>query len=109
MPMNEWIGKLKTMTPEEKLATVTLDDILIVNNTILLQWSGAMGFGEYSLTLSRIYTENDHVIFLTGDSEGLDLRDDKKLFLRHLLSQLADKVDLSEERAYYDGEEDIHS
>lgn len=104
--IKEWIAKLDSMTPEEKLASVTLDEVIFYDNTMILEWSGVMGFGQYTIHVSKevqhdidIEEEADVGYTLIGNSENMDIRNDKKIFLRHLLEQFIDKVDLSEEKA----------
>ena len=106
MGISEWIAKLDSMTPEERLATIRVEEVRFYNDAMVISWSGIIGFGDYTLKLHRETEMNeDSGVEITksytiqGDSEGLDLRNDNRIFLRHLLNQIADQVDLSEERA----------
>jgi hypothetical protein len=110
MGLEEWIAKVKKMTPEERLATVTLDDVRFYDSSVVLSWSGIMGFGQYAIELSREVEidkdsgeEETKSYSLVGNSECMDLHNENKMFLRHLLKLFADKVDLSAER-HYDAE-----
>ena len=104
MSLDAWIAKLESMTPAEKLATVTLDDVRFYDDVMVLEWSGVIGFGEYRINLTRESHEEEGCevtdsYALEGRSECMDVHNDKKVFLRHLLEQFIDKVDLSEEKA----------
>ena len=93
MSISEWLAELGAMTPEEKLQTVELTSIKFYKGIMVLSWSGVMGFGEY-----RVELDEDETTFI-GHSEGMDIKKPNKEFLRHLLNQLADRVDLTEEIA----------
>lgn len=100
--------KAKQMTPEERLNSIKLVGVRFFKNAVVLSWVGAIGWGEYRLQLKDLvfgkYDDGEENPYdlksfrVVGDSEGLDLRNDEKRVLRHLLSQLADLTDLSEER-----------
>ena len=106
MNINEWFEKIHAMTPAEKLATYKVDEVRFHNNCMIISWVGVTGFGQYTIELRR-ETEIDKdsgyevtkSFTLHGDSEGMDLKTGEKIFLRYLLAQIADKVDLSEEIA----------
>lgn len=106
MGINEWFAKIDAMTPEERLATIKVEEVRFYNDAVVISWSGVIGFGDYTLELHR-ETEIDEddgyevtkSYTIQGNSEGLDLGNDNRIFLRHLLNQIADQVDLSEERA----------
>lgn len=106
MGINEWFAKIGAMTSEEKLATIRVEEVRFYNDTMVISWSGIIGFGDYTLELHR-ETEMDEdsgdevtkSYTIQGDSESLDLGNDNRIFLRHLLNQIADQIDLSEERA----------
>lgn len=90
MGIEEWVAKLDSMTPEEKLATIKLTSVKFYKGAMVLEWSGIIGFGEYTIATG----ENG----LSGNSEGLDLHNEEKKFLRHLLNQLVERVSLAEEK-----------
>lgn len=105
MGMTEWIAKLDSMTPEEKLATIELTDVQFNGDTMTLSWAGIIGFGEYRIEIKRETEMNEESGYeftksftAIGESEHMDIRNDDKRFLRHLLGQLAGMVDLSEEK-----------
>lgn len=103
--------KAKQMTPEERLNSIELVGVRFFENTVVLSWVGVIGWGEYRLMLKDLVfgkfedgEENPYDLesfTVVGDSEGLDLHNNEKKVLRHLLSQLADLTDLSEERQCY--------
>ena len=52
---------------------------------VIIQWAGNIGWGDYA-----IYEKDGKIV---GDSECMDAGDDKE-FLRLLLNDLADKVEV---------------
>lgn len=100
--------KAEKMTPEERLNSIRLVGVRFFENVVVLSWVGVIGWGEYRLELKDLVfgkfengKKNPYDLesfTVVGDSEGLDLRNNEKKVLRHLLSQLADLTDLSEER-----------
>ena len=106
MNINEWFEKINAMTPAERLATYKVDEVRFHNDCMIISWVGVTGFGQYTIELRR-ETEMDEdcgcevtkFFTLHGDSEGMDLKTGKKIFLSYLFAQIVDKVDLSEEMA----------
>lgn len=104
MGFKEWIAKLDAMTPEERLATITLDEVRFYDDAIVLSWSGVIGFGQYRIELTREFETDKHGYQQTtsyamqASSEGMDLHNDNKKFLRHLLNQFVEKVSLADEQ-----------
>ena len=106
MNINEWFEKINAMTPAERLATYKVDEVRFHNDCMIISWVGVTGFGQYTIELRR-ETEIDEdcgcevtkSFTLHGDSEGMDLKTGKKIFLSYLFAQIVDKVDLSEEMA----------
>lgn len=86
------------MSREERLATVRVTSVSFVKDAMIIGWSGIMGFGEYTVSHVTLATEKkpwgvEEVIEykLEGDSEHMDSQDSKE-FVRHLLAQIADQI-----------------
>ena len=67
---------------------VKVDDVLIHDNCIVIQWSGNIGFGEY--TIWKDISNGK----LQADSERMDNGEDKA-FLELLLKDIVSKIDVT--------------
>ena len=67
---------------------VKVDDVLIHDNCIVIQWSGNIGFGEYTIWKDASNGK------LQADSERMDNGEDKA-FLELLLKDIASKIDVT--------------
>lgn len=99
MGLDEFVAKIGGMTPEERLATVTVDAVLVCNDTITIKWSGVQGFGEYLLYKEPIYDTDPITGWQSivgyrwiGNSEHMDSSKSDKRFLRHLFNEFIDEI-----------------
>jgi hypothetical protein len=89
------------MTREERIASCTVDAVEVWGGEhpgIRLHWSGAPGFGTYTLLFAMDYDYDKDDVYelkVTGESECMDDNEDKG-YLKHLLLSLADKVEIVE-------------
>ena len=66
---------------------VKVDGVQGFSNGFVIQWSGDIGFGEYT-----IYVDNDGK--LKGDSEYMD-RDKDKAFLEQLFHNIIEQIEIT--------------
>lgn len=79
MGTSEWIKQLKSMTKEEKFATVEVDDVSAKHNRLIIHWSGIFGFGE--------------VVFWFQDTEkGVKIECDSECMSRDFVINLLTKM-----------------
>lgn len=67
--------------------SVSVDEIVVNKNTVQIYWHGSMGCGVYDLIVDGNKIQ--------GQSECMDKGEDKS-FLKALLNDLADKVEVVE-------------
>ena len=67
---------------------VKVDDVQIQDNVIIIQWSGNIGFGEY--TIRKDISSGK----LTADSERMDSNEDKA-FLELLLKDIVSQIEIT--------------
>ena len=101
MGFNKWTSKLNSMTEEEKLATVTINNIDFTSCAMIISWSGAYGFGKYTIYKQPVYITDENGFQsvvdyrLQADSEHMDSGTNKK-FLRHLLDEFIDEITIDD-------------
>lgn len=67
---------------------VKVDDVQIRDNVIIIQWSGNIGFGEYTIWKGTPSGK------LTADSECMDSGEDKA-FLELLLKDIVSQIEVA--------------